>query len=143
MSDRLLIAYIDGRRVAIPAREVHSVIELDTVTPIPLAPVHVSGMSALRSRVLTVIDCRLALGLATGTDAGEEAIVVERAGYLDALRVDAAEDVCEQEGATTVPPGQLGRGWSQIACGMVETSAGPALLVALDALIAGPQAWAA
>lgn len=143
MSDRLLIAYIDGRRVAIPAPQVHSVIELDTVMPVPLAPHHVSGMTALRSRALTVIDCRLALGLPAGTDIGENAVVVERDGYLYALRVDTADDVCEQEGKPTAPPGMLGRGWNHVSRGMVETSAGPALLIALDALIAGPQADAA
>lgn len=143
MSDRLLIAYIDGRRVAIPAPEVHSVIELDTVMPVPLAPAHVSGMTALRSRALTVIDCRLALGLPVGPDSGEEAIVVERDGYLYALKVDAANEVCEQDGAPGIPPGTLGKGWSHVARGMVETSAGPALLIALDPLIAGPQVRAA
>ena len=44
-----------------------SVIEIGTVTPIPRAPAWISGITALRSQALTVIDCRRAIGLGTGS----------------------------------------------------------------------------
>ena len=56
MNELLLIVTIAGSRVALPAAAVESVVELDTLIPVPRAPVHVAGLSALRSRVLTVID---------------------------------------------------------------------------------------
>ena len=60
MSELLLIVTIGGERVALPAAAVESVFELDTQIPVPRAAPHVAGLSALRSRVLTVIGCRRA-----------------------------------------------------------------------------------
>ena len=143
MSERLLIAYIDGRRIAIPAPQVHSVIELDSVMPVPLAPAFITGITALRSRALTVVDCRLAIGLEPAGAPCSQAIVTERDGYLYALRIDSADDVAEQLGKPSRGPGQLGEGWNRVTHGMVETAIGPALLVDIDRLIAGPAAQAA
>ena len=56
MSDLLLIVTIAGERVALPASAVESVVELDALISVPRAAPHVAGLSALRSRVLTVID---------------------------------------------------------------------------------------
>ena len=63
MNELLLIVTIAGERVALPAAAVESVVELDTLIPVPRAAPHVAGLSALRSRVLTVIDCRRSLEL--------------------------------------------------------------------------------
>ena len=57
MNELLLVVTIAGERVALPAAAVESVVELDTLIPVPRAAPHVAGLSALRSRVLTVIDC--------------------------------------------------------------------------------------
>ena len=57
MSSLLLIVTIAGERVALSAGAVESVVELDTLIQVPRAPPHVAGLSTLRSRVLTVIDC--------------------------------------------------------------------------------------
>ena len=57
MNQLLLIVSVAGGRVAFPAAKVESVVELDALSPVPRAPAHVAGLSALRSRVLTVIDC--------------------------------------------------------------------------------------
>ena len=67
----LVIALIAGRRCALSALDVKSVIEIGGVTPIPRTPGWIAGITALRSQALTVIDCRCALGLAetqTGSD---------------------------------------------------------------------------
>lgn len=143
MNERLLIAYIDGRRVAMPAPAVHSIIEIDSVKPVPLAPPHMVGITAMRSRTLSVIDCRLALGFGSGLEKGEQAIVVERGGHAYALLVDCADDVADQLSDPAAPPGALGPGWDHIGRGMVETSLGPALLVDIDCLVAGVAAEAA
>jgi purine-binding chemotaxis protein CheW len=58
MNELLLIVSIAGSRVALPAADVESVVEIDTLIPVPRAPGHLAGLSALRSRVLTVIDCQ-------------------------------------------------------------------------------------
>lgn len=64
--DLLVIAQIAGRRCALSALDVKSVIEIGTITPIPRAPVWIAGITALRSQALTVIDCRRALGFGGG-----------------------------------------------------------------------------
>ncbi|WP_265563018.1 chemotaxis protein CheW [Sphingomicrobium arenosum] len=140
--DLLLIVSIGGSRVAFDAAMVESVIELDTLSPVPRAPKHLAGLSALRSRVLTVVDCKLALDLGkTDFTPGEihEAAVVEVDGHHYALSVDTVEDVIEARGEPNAVRAAMGDGWERVAAGMVETDEGPILLVDIAKLIAGPQ----
>ncbi|MEO5586184.1 MAG: chemotaxis protein CheW [Novosphingobium sp.] len=141
MSGLLLIVSIAGRRIALRAAEVHSVIELDALTPIPRAPPHVAGLSALRSRVLTVIDCRRSLELEPPSAPNDKpkAAAVEFEGHLYALLVDAVEDVVEARSACTALRSALGHGWDRAALGMIEADCGPVLLVSVAGLIAGPH----
>lgn len=141
MNRLLLVVTIAGRRIALKAGEVNSVIELDSVTPVPRAPVHVAGLSALRSRVLTVIDCRCSLELAhVAPDEGRpHAAVVEVGGHLYALLVDSIEDVVSGELETTPLRSRLGRGWERAAQGMVDTEVGPLLLLDVAGIVAGPE----
>ena len=62
MADLLLIVRIADRRVALQAADVEAVVELEGITDVPGTAAHIAGLAALRSRVLTVIDCRLSLG---------------------------------------------------------------------------------
>jgi purine-binding chemotaxis protein CheW len=137
----LVIAQIASRRCAFGALDVKSVIEIGTITPIPRAPAHIAGITALRSQALTVIDCRLALGLeghTWSTDA--RAVVIAVGGHSYALMVDAIEDITTAVGEPGQVPGGFGPEWSRVATGMIETMIGPALLVDLPALLAGPDA---
>ncbi|HUG45259.1 MAG TPA: chemotaxis protein CheW [Sphingomicrobium sp.] len=145
MNELLLIVTIAGQRVALPAAAVESVVELDTLIPVPRAAAHVAGLSALRSRVLTVIDCMRSLDLGTSdrSDGIREAAVVELDGHHYALTVDVVEDVVEAAGDPSPVRAAMGPGWERVSKGMVETEAGPLLLVDVAALIAGPQARAA
>ena len=142
MNELLLIVAIAGNRVAFPAARVESVVELDTLIPVPRAPAHLAGLSALRSRVLTVIDCRLSLELnPKPRPEGElllEAAVVEIDGHFYALIVDAVEDVVEALSDPVAVRGAMEPGWQRVATGMVETEEGPLLLVDVAALVAGP-----
>ncbi|MCL6697670.1 chemotaxis protein CheW [Sphingomonas sp. NSE70-1] len=145
MNELLLIVSIAGSRVAMPAAAVESVVELDTLIPVPRAPAHLAGLSALRSRVLTVIDCQRSLELgATDLSDGNihEAAVVELDGHNYALTVDAVEDVVEALSEPAAIRAAMGEGWERVSLGMVETEEGPLLLVDVAALIAGPGAEA-
>ena len=90
MSELLLVVTIAGERVALRSAAVESVVELDALIPVPRAAPHVAGLSALRSRVLTVIDCMraLELGVTDCSDGIREAVVVELEGNHYALLVD-------------------------------------------------------
>lgn len=145
MNALLLVVTIAGERVALPAAAVESVVELDALIPVPRAAAHVAGLSALRSRVLTVIDCMrsLELGATDCTDGIREAAVVEQDGHHYALLVDAVEDVVEAQSDPSSVRAAMARGWERVSEGMVETEAGPLLLVDVSALIAGAEAKAA
>lgn len=145
MSELLLIVTIAGERVAFPAKAVESVVELDALIAVPRAASHVAGLSALRSRVLTVIDCMrsLELGVTDRSDGIREAAVVEIDGHHYALIVDLVEDVVEALSEPTVVRAAMGRGWERVSLGMVETEGGPLLLVDIAALIGGVEAKAA
>jgi purine-binding chemotaxis protein CheW len=145
MNALLLIVTIAGQRVALPADAVESVVELDTLIPVPRAAPHVAGLSALRSRVLTVIDCMRSLELGATESVGgvREAAVVELDGHHYALLVDLVEDVVEARSGPAPVRAAMGPGWERVSSGMVETEAGPLLVVNIAALIAGVEAKAA
>jgi purine-binding chemotaxis protein CheW len=145
MNVLVLLCTLGGRRAALPTDAVHSVVELDGVTAIPRAPAFVLGLSALRSHTLTVIDAAAALGIASPPlDAnGARAAIVDHAGHRYALVVEAIDDVAEITAGPVSVPGEAGPGWQRASEGLVETDRGPALLLSLEALLAGPAAQAA
>ena len=144
MTDLLLIANIAGERVAISADDVESVVEIEGLTPIPRAAGHVAGLTALRSRVLTAIDCLASLELGCSHVQGlRDAIVVDVDGYPYALIVDSVEDVLEFSGEVRPVRTALGAGWGRVAKGVVEVEGDLLLLIDTAALLAGPAAAAA
>jgi len=145
VNELLLVVTVAGERVALPAASVESVVELDTLIPVPRAAPHVAGLSALRSRVLTVIDCRrsLELGMTECPNGIREGAVVELDGHHYALIVDLVEDVIEALSEPAPIRAAMGAGWERASLGMVETEGGPLLLVDVAALIAGAEAKAA
>ena len=139
MNELLLVVTIAGERIALSAAAVESVVELDTLIPVPRAAPHVAGRAALRSRVLTGIDCMrsLELGDTDCSDGIREAAVVELDGHHYALIVDLVEDVV-QAASDPIPMGAaMEPGWERVSQGVVETEEGPLLLVDVAALIAG------
>ena len=144
MMELLLIVSLAGERVAVPAADVESVVELEGLTPVPRSAAHVAGLSALRSRVLTVIDCIASLELGEpGARELREAIVVEVDGHPYALAVDSVEDVVETDGDIKPVRTSLKGGWRRVARGMVEAEGDLLLLIDPAALLVGPAAQAA
>ncbi|WP_106639198.1 chemotaxis protein CheW [Allosphingosinicella vermicomposti] len=143
MAGLYLIVDIDGERIAVTASDVESVVELDTLTPVPGSAPHILGLSALRSRVLSVIDCRTAIGLPPAKEPRREAMVVNIGGHPYALLVDRVEDVVESAGepapATTLPSPN----WAEVSRGMIEVGENIFLLVDPAAIIEGPSRRAA
>lgn len=139
MAELLLIARIAGRRIAFPASQIEAVVELEGLTPVPGAAPHIAGLSALRSRVLTVIDSRAALELpAEGSGEAAEAIVIPSGGHTYALLVEAVEDVVEAGGASSPFQAPAGAGWDRVAAGMIEADGDLLLFADPHAFIAGP-----
>lgn len=135
-----LIAQIDGRTVAIESDRVESVVDLDVIVPVPCAERHVRGLAALRSRVVTVIDPRAALGLAgssTGPKAGTRAVITTVDGHHYAVLVDVLDDIAQFDLAPLSAAILLDQSWRSIGCGIVERDSEPILAIALDRLILG------
>ena len=139
MDDLKLIARIAGQRIALPASAVESVVEVDAITPVPLAAAHVAGLAALRSRVLTVIDSYAALELGNSPRDGlMQAVVVTCDNHLYGLLVDEVEDVVAIPGEPLPLHAGLGRGWSRMAIGLIEHDGHAILLLDPARLVAGP-----
>lgn len=138
MMQMLLIAELAGTRVALPAAEIRSIIETDELAPVPHAPPHIAGLTAVRSQALTVIDSRASLGLAAGSHRpGDRAVVIAHGGHLYALLLDNIDDVREARSTPVPVPGGYGVEWRDAALGLVELDNGPALLLDAGAIISG------
>lgn len=136
MKESVVLVQFAGRNVALPANQVDSIIEIDKITPVPGTPSYVAGIYALRSQALTVIDCTRALKLVGCQQTNyRQAAVVNCEGHRYALLLDAVKEVTEVEAAPMPIPGGAGEGWSRVSLGLVQTSAGSAMLIDVDALI--------
>lgn len=143
MAELLLIVRLAGERVALPAAEVDSVVEIESLTPVPGAAGHVAGLAALRSRVLTVIDCLASLDPSRRLPAdAREAVMAVVDGHPYALLVEAVEDVVESSGERQ-PATTLAGDWGRIGRATIEAEGDLLLLADVEALIAGPSREAA
>ncbi|MDE1466188.1 CheW domain-containing protein [Aurantiacibacter sp. D1-12] len=134
MNEPILLAQLAGRQVAFPARQIDSIIELGLITPVPRSPHYVEGLSTLRSKSLTVINCKSVLGIdEEHAEPGDirQAAVVKHGSHHYALLLDDVHDVVETKADPQDVLGGVGEEWARVASGVVETSAGPALLMSV------------
>lgn len=140
MSDLYLAIEVGGRRAAIAASAVQSLIVLDGLTPVPRAPSHIVGLTAVRSRVLTVIDPAQLLGMEHSSppakDGERHAVIMEFGGHGYAMMVDTILDVTQCLGEPSVIPEDLGAGWRRAARETIETAIGPLLVIDAEELLA-------
>ena len=144
MEKLYLIARIADTRVALRSRAIHSVVTVGTPVEVPAAPPHVAGLFALRSRVFTLIDPHVVVGLpSVVVAAGQRVIVVDVADHGYALLADEIEDVCFIEAAETRITGKLLPGWARVAEAMIEHGGATLLVVDPSHFITLPVAKAA
>ncbi len=141
--DLYLIAQIAGRTVAIASAQVESVVDIADVVPVPRSDRQVRGLAALRSRVVTVIDTCVALGLDACPPEATRAVLTIVAGHNYAMLVDALDDVAPFEVKPLSSGIALERGWASVGRGVVERDGEPILAIALAALVPGGVALAA
>lgn len=143
MNTLKLIATIAGQRIALPTGAIESVVEIDAITPVPLAAAHVAGLAALRSRVLTVIDTYAALELGCYCPGDQlQAVVVTIDGHLYGLLVDEVEDVVAIPHEAGPQPAGLAPGWAVNTIGLIEHEGRAILLLDPARLVTGPVAIA-
>lgn len=140
MTKLFLVAHIDGRAIAIDSDQVDAVVDLGPVTPVPLTHPQVRGLAALRSRVVTVIDTKCALGM-PAHGAAKRAVITRIDGHHYALLVDALDDVVALTMTPLSPAIPLEPLWREAARGVVERDGEPILVIDTATLI--PQVAAA
>jgi purine-binding chemotaxis protein CheW len=144
MKNLFLIAVIAGERIVLAADDVESVVEIEAITPVPRLAAHVAGLAALRSRVLTMIDCRAALGFGVSPREGVlAAVVVTVEGYSYGLLVDQVDDVATIDGEPVPIGGAMAPGWAHAGRAMVPIDDEVLLLVDPAALVSGLASAAA
>ncbi|SEQ93792.1 chemotaxis protein CheW [Sphingobium sp. YR768] len=145
MDQLYLLATLAGTRIAVDACEVEAVVRLTEISPVPGMGAHVAGLSALRSRVLTIIDvAALIHGRRTPAEQRGLAIIANISGHSYGLMVDGVSDICRVPEGEMPLRGQLDATWAPYARAIVEHEGHPWLLVSLSAFIeGGPTAQAA
>lgn len=145
MNQLYLFATLAGTRIAVETLEVEAVVKLTDISPVPGMGAHVAGLSALRSRVLTIIDvAALIRGTPTPPQDRGFAIIADISGHSYGLLVDAVYDICQVPEGELPLRGQLDRAWASYARGVVEHEGQPYLRVSLSGFIeAGALAHAA
>lgn len=139
MKDLYLLAVIAGETVAFPSERIDSVVKVRESVPVPSAAPFIAGLFALRSRVLTLIDCQY---FVTGDTAelvpGQPAIVVNIGGCSYGLLVDDVLDVTPVRTPALPLPSQLPAGWSEIGRSLLELGGETYLLIDPDYMV-NPQ----
>lgn len=140
MSTLYLFARIAGTAVALRTDEIEAVVRLKEVSPVPGVPPHVAGLSALRSRVLTVVDAATLITGAASTarpwpDTGRYAVMCDVGGHSYGLLVDGVDDIA----AIATPPlplcGRVDRAWEPHAQGVVENAGRAHFLLSIARLL--------
>lgn len=138
MNQLYLFAILAGTRIAVRTDEIEAVVKLAEVSPVPGMGAHIAGLSALRSRVLTVIDvAALIHKRATPTDLRSLAIIANISGHSYGMMVDAVSDICAVPEGELPLRGQIDAAWAPYAQGLVESQDGPCLLVSLAGFVDG------
>lgn len=144
MTGMMLVVRMADEIVALAADAIESVVEIDAINPVPLAPPHIAGLAALRSRVLTVIDSRAALGCVRAAAADAcSAVIVPVNGHPYGIVVDEVLDVATPDAEPEPLRAPVDGIWSAVASATVTIDGRLRLLVDPVRLIAGPSLVAA
>ncbi|MFW2852365.1 chemotaxis protein CheW [Sphingomonas sp. TX0543] len=134
-SDLHLIGYLGGRGVLFNAAQVEAVVDVGEIVPAPGAAPAVRGLTALRSRVVTVIDTWQVLGLPAPVEPRNRAVTTSVDGQLYAVLLDGMEDVAPVEIAPLASGVAVGDHWAQVAAGSAVRDGEPMLVVDLPRLV--------
>lgn len=138
MNQLYLLAILADSRIAVETGEVEAVVRLTDISPVPGLGAHVAGLSALRSRVLTIIDAAaLIKGHPTPAERRSLAIIANISGHSYGLMVDGVSDICRVPAGELPLRGQLDAAWAPYVRALVEHDGHPWLVVSLAAFIEG------
>lgn len=109
---------IAGQLFGLPINIVHEVFTPDRITKVPLSRPEIEGVLNLRGRIVTMVNMRRLLGVASrGTVT--TAIGIERFGEAFGLIIDEVGEVLVLEAGKREPnPANLDAGWAELVNGV-------------------------
>ena len=93
MTGRLATFWAGGLHLGIDVMVVQEVLGDEAITPVPLAPAGVLGLVNLRGQLITAVDARHRLGLATDPHQGGVHFIIRTQDEVVSLVVDREGDV--------------------------------------------------
>jgi purine-binding chemotaxis protein CheW len=139
MTKLFLIAEIAGTSIAICSDVIESVVTIGDVVDVPRSDPVIAGLFALRSRVLTLIDCQYRVtGQRKTVEHKGLAVVASIGGHNFGLMVDRVRDVVSVADDAVVQAAKLDRKWRDLVSELVEIDSklhmvvDPERLVAID-----------
>ena len=96
----------DGRIFGLPVEHIHTVFEIVSVTPVPLAPAEVIGLVNLRGKIVTAVSLRRRMDGGEAIELSRLAVGLDFRGESFALVVDEVGDVIALDADTLIenPP---------------------------------------
>ncbi len=139
-----LLADIAGTRVAIDSNFIESVVHVGDVVSVPRSDPVIAGLFALRSRVLTLIDCQYRVtGEIKPAEKGGLAVIAAIAGHNFGLLVDGVSDVVPIDKKCVKPAVKLDPNWRSIVVDLAEIDDDMVMIINPELLVAPQQAIAA
>ncbi len=136
-SDGYVSFTLAGQWLGIPVVRVQEVLVAQRISPVPLAPLEISGFLNLRGQIVTAIDLRARLGL-PGSEPGAHSmnIVVRDGAELFALVVDSVGDVVDASADGLEPvPRTLDAHWRSVSDGVIRMPVGLLVVMNVDELL--------
>ncbi len=131
-----LIAIVAGKRIAINAQMVEAVVPVGEVIAVPKADPIVAGLYALRSRVLTLIDCQYRVTGQVAKDEGKRLAVIASVGNSQfGFLVEKVLDVVSSDEAVLQPLPPSSENWTEFVSGHADIGGQPAMIVDLERLV--------
>ncbi len=144
MADLYLIAVVAGTELAISSDCIESVVTIGDVVTVPKCDPLVAGLMALRSRVLTLIDCQYAItGESRSVRVQSHAVIVDVSGHSYALAVDAVRDVVSVAADAIRPAVRLDSRWSKLSKHIAEIDDRILMILSPEMLLTPTTALAA
>ncbi len=134
---RHFIIRVRGETIGLPVECVKTVFYVDNLTPMPLAPREVAGLTNLRGRIVTVLHLDRCLWRdEVSVNSNRLAVGIERDGEEYALLVDDTEDVVVMNGSDLIAcPAYIDPRLTEILAGCYRLDEGFLSVLDIEALL--------
>jgi purine-binding chemotaxis protein CheW len=141
MSKLYLLAEIAGVEVAICSDVIESVVNVGEVIAVPRCDPVIAGLFALRSRVLTLVDCQYRITRSRKTVVkGSLAAIATIGGHSFGLLVDRVFDVTTVDDDAVHPAVKLAPEWAPIVGNLLAIDDRMVMMIDPDRLVAAEPA---